>query len=336
MKKLTFSFMFINALLLQPASAQEMDLSELQDNIEIFSGVLEDALDLNRNSGLFGISVGGVNATYLYEQGVLIEVRTPLANQRNRLSLATLNSAMQSMQANGNPFERMARRTSPTATQTPNVNNENTEDANGLDQGLMDRIAKVDYSLVVSNAIQQASDSARALRALGNVDEANYESLRSEFDSMRAQLQENVDRLSQVEQEIQSTDTTSDASEFSVRIDALIAQLEPLRAQAIERAEELKQQTELAESRYAERWHEDVMEFEQNLYAAMCNYGATLRALPDNEYISIILKGLGEDSANTNRRPDKVHVLNKSDVQLCQSGEIDVASLRNRSAHYSY
>jgi len=142
--------------------------------------------------------------------------------------------------------------------------------------------------------------------------------------------------LDQIEQEIQEDDTSSDSSAFSSRIDELIAQLEPLRAQAIARADELKEQTEIAEARYSERWHEDVREFEQELYVAMCNYGATLRVLSDDESISVILKGLGEDSVNARGRPDKIHILSKSDVLLCQNGEIDVAGLRTRSAQYSY
>ena len=102
------------------------------------------------------------------------------------------------------------------------------------------------------------------------------------------------------------------------------------------KAEQLKRQTELAEQRYVERWHEDVSEFEESLYIAMCNYGATLRELPNDESISIILKGLGEDDANSNRQPDQVHVLSKIDVQECQNGAIDVAELRERSTQYSY
>jgi len=174
----------------QSLSAQEIEISELQSNIEIFTGVLEDALDLNQSGGLFGITVGGVNATYLHQQGVLIEIRSPLDNQRNRLNLATLNSAMQSMQANGNPFERIARRNSPSPE--PNINNEDNANANSQSAGLMDRIAKIDYSLVVSNAIQQASDSARSLRALESVGEADYETLRDELEEMRSQLQGNL------------------------------------------------------------------------------------------------------------------------------------------------
>ena len=70
-------------------NAQEINLYELQINIEAFSVVIEEALELDRGAGLFGMTVGGVEPTYLYGQGVLLEVRTPLANQRNRLNLVS-------------------------------------------------------------------------------------------------------------------------------------------------------------------------------------------------------------------------------------------------------
>ncbi len=327
--------------------AQDFELQELQENIEIFSGVLEDALDLNQNSGLFGMSLGGVDATYLYRQGLLVELRTPLANQRNRLSLASLNSALGSISsgalgapAGGNPFERMVRRASPPEVLPAEA--EGSENANSFYEEMMERIARIDYTLIVSNSIQQASDSARSLRALGNVDESAYEELRAELDAMRERLQENIDQLGQLEEEVRAAENSEQAADFvnensvSSRLDELVASLEPLREQAMAKAVELKEQTELAEQRYVQRWHEDVLVFEQNLYVALCSYGSTLRALPDNESISVILKGLGGDDANSSRRPDKVHVLSKNDVLQCQAGEIGVAELRDRSTQYSY
>ncbi|NKB32265.1 MAG: hypothetical protein GKR91_04130 [Pseudomonadales bacterium] len=341
MKKATLVFTLTLSSLLSghDARAQDFDLPDLQGNIEIFTGVLEDALDLNQGLGLFGMSVGGVNATYLYRQGVLIEVRTPLANQRNRLSLASLNSAMLSMQSGENPFQRLMQGATPLTSLSPQTNE---EEASSFYNSMLERIAKVDYSLMVNNAIQQASDSARSLRALGDVDESDYEILRSVLDAMRERLQDNIDQINQIQADLRSAESSeqiadsSVESELSTRLDELIVSLEPLREQAIAKAAELREQTELAEQRYVQRWHEDVNDFERNLYVAMCNYGSTLRALPENESISVILKGLGEDEVNANRRPDKVHVLSKIDVQQCQSGEIDVAELESRSAQYSY
>jgi len=342
MGKITPVIVFISLCLLAntASQAQDINLADLQGNIEIFTGVLEDALELNQNSGLFGMSLGGLSATYLYRQGVMIEVRSPLANQRNQLRLASLNSAMQSMQTGTNPFERMVRRASPPLVLPSERTNENADSFYEL---MMERITKIDYSLAVSNFIQQASDSARSLRALGNIDEPAYEELRAELDIMRERLQENIGRLSQFEEELRresenlgTSESVITESEVSLRLDDLVARLEPLREQAMSKAEQLKRQTELAEQRYVERWHEDVSEFEESLYIAMCNYGATLRELPNDESISIILKGLGEDDANSNRQPDQVHVLSKIDVQECQNGAIDVAELRERSTQYSY
>jgi len=342
MGKITPVIVFISLCLLAntASQAQDINLADLQGNIEIFTGVLEDALELNQNAGLFGMSLGGLSATYLYRQGVMIEVRSPLANQRSRLRLASLNSAMQSMQTGTNPFERMVRRASPPLVLPSERTNENADSFYEL---MMERITKIDYSLAVSNFIQQASDSARSLRALGNIDEPAYEELRAELDIMRERLQENIGRLSQFEEELRresenlgTSESVITESEVSLRLDDLVARLEPLREQAMSKAEQLKRQTELAEQRYVERWHEDVSEFEESLYIAMCNYGATLRELPNDESISLILKGLGEDDANSNRQPDQVHVLSKIDVQECQNGAIDVAELRERSTQYSY
>ena len=61
------------------SSAQPQNLAELQDNITLFRGVLEDALDLGPGDGLFAMNRGGVESTYIAGQGVVFEVRSALA-----------------------------------------------------------------------------------------------------------------------------------------------------------------------------------------------------------------------------------------------------------------
>ena len=82
-------------------------------------------------------------------------------------------------------------------------------------------------------------------------------------------------------------------------------------------------------------WNDSVAELEDNLYSTMCAYGATVKALPDNENITIVLAGLGGDS-ETNTKADKIHVLSKSDLLSCQSGAIDAAELVTQSKQYTY
>ena len=319
--------------------AQEPDMAELQKNIDIFSGVLADALDLEQATGLFGISLGGIDSTYLYGQGVLLEVRTPLSSQRNTLGLASLTSTLQAMQARGNPFATLSR--SAAVNDSPpalalSANNE----AEDFYRTMMERISSVDYSLHFNTAIQQASDYARSLRSLDNLDDATYDTVRNELDALREQMQEEFARLREVEEELRDAATsasTNSVAQADIRssLDNILARLEPLRDSAVAKAEELRERSRIAEQEYAVRWQQEVVAFESNLYAAMCNYGATLHELPNDENVSVILTGLGSDTGES-RRTDRVHVFSKRDLLQCQSGDIDVQILQERSTHYSY
>lgn len=325
------------------ALAQDPQLEDLQRNIELFSGVLEDALGFEESKGLFGLSLGGIESTYLIGQGVVLDVRTPLANSRNRLSLASLNSAMQSLQARGNPFESIAQsQTQSSSTQASPVMAMRSQPAGSGNfySEMMDRIANVDYSLVVNNAIQQATESARSLRSLGSVDEDDYAQLRADLDGLRAEMGEKMQGLREVEAQIRQSTAQAIADsnieeEMRLKFDTVMKQIEPLRVQAVAKAAELKLRSEQAERAYTQRWQQDVTVFEDKLYRAMCDYGSTLRELPDDERVSIILTGLGEQGEGQ-RRSDKIHVFNKADLQECQSGDISVVTLRERSDQYSY
>ena len=323
------------------ASAQDQQLESLQRNIDIFSGVLEDALDFEEAKGLFGLSLGGIESTYLIGQGVVLDVRTPLANSRNRLNLASLNTAMQSLQFRGNPFESIARaQSAPTQASPIMALRSESADSSSFYSEMMDRVANVDYSLIANNAIAQANESARSLRSLGSVDESDYALLRSDIEALRADLRQKMQGLREVEAQIRESTSQAIAEsqineEIRSKLDAVVAQIEPLREQAVAKAAELKLRSEQAEQAYSQRWEQDVEAFEDKLYLAVCDYGSTLRELPLDERVSIILTGLGEQGEDQ-RRTDKIHVFSKADLLECQTGDISVATLRERSEHYSY
>ena len=333
------------------ATAQAPQLEDLQRNIDIFSGVLEDALDFEESKGLFGLSLGGIESTYLIGQGVVLELRTPLANSRNRLSLASLNSAMQTLQVRGNPFEALAlsqsraqslsssSSSSAPASPVMALRNQSADSTSAYNQ-MMERVANVDYSLAVNNAIQQATESARSLRSLGSIDEGDYAELRADIEGLRAEMGEKMQDLREIEAQI--TESTSQAitqsnieEELRLKLNTVMAQIEPLREQAVAKAAQLRRRSEQAEQAYTQQWQQDVVMFEDKLYQAMCDYGSTLRELPRDERVSIILTGLGVQGADQ-RRTDKIHVFNKADLQACQSDDISVATLRERSNQYSY
>ncbi len=319
------------------ASAQDTPVQQIKENIEIFSGILQQSLDLNQSSGLFGLSRGGVESSYLLGQGAVFEVQTPLASRRSRIGLASLNNALQSLQSSGNPLAIIRRPAGAEESATATVAIRSSG-ANTYYVEMMDRIANVDYSLAVNSALQQSYDAARSLLSLGNIDEQVYQDLRDELDALNESMEQKFAEIRQMQVEAQSgqvAETDADSPSLQERLDTLIAEIEPLREQVIARADELKLRNEQAAEEYARNWRAEVVDFEDRVYAIMCDYGATLRSVPSSEKITIILSGLGEDSED-NSLTDKIHVFSKADVEQCQGGGIDVSELKSRTDSYSY
>ena len=323
-------------------NAQELQFEGLQRNITLFTGLLEEALDIGQAKGLFGINLGGIDSTYLYGQGVVLEVRTPLANRRNRMSLVSLSTAMQSLRGQTNPFAAIARPIAPVRAQEVTPLSVYQEKTTAFYQEMMDRIASVDYSLAVNSAIQQASESARSLRSMGSVDEPAYGKLLDDIEQLRSQMASNTAELRQLREDSrvaasQENDVADEATEIEIRdrLEGWRLRVEPLRVRAMAKAAELQARSAVAEQEYAARWQAEVDALEENLYAVMCDYGSTLRELPGDERVSIILTGLGAETEDQ-RRTDRVHVFSKQDLLQCQSGAIDLATLQQRSAQYNY
>ena len=322
--------------------AQGPSLQEMHDDLTLFSGILGEALKLNDSGGLFGRSLGGISSTYLVNQGAVFEVRSPLANRRNRMGLASLSSAMQALQLQENPFLAMRRSMPTVSLENPSLAAESTipDDRYML---LRDQIANIDFSLVVNTAVQQATHSVRALRALGSVDEATYNALFAEIESLRGRVGEHVDELRLLEAELRSSSSvgsgagsSDDAREaLAARLEALMRQLTPIREEALTLAADLKERAAQAETEFADQWQRDLTSLEEELYASLCAYGETLEQIPADESLSFVLKGLGDEPTGA-RRTDKVHIVLRSDLSRCVEGGIDWPQLRSGSVSYSY
>ena len=327
------------------AQIQQSEIDDLKEDIDLFASVLEEALDLNENTGLFGLSLGGIEPVYVYGQGLLIEVRSQLATRRNRLNLASLNSTMQSLRSGENPFDAFRRRSNANANANGLDNSPgdgsaspDTESADSFYQQMMQRVANVDYSLVINTAIQQAGNSIRSLRSLGDIGEEDYQQMRRELDALRARMAEGLEEIRELQQRAQSSanaeDGEVDESALSARLDELLAGFEPLRDEALNRARELQARMDQAEADYAQRWRADIADFESRLYSALCDFAAPLRRLPEDETLAVVLQGLGDET--NNQATDKLHVIALTAIRSCQQGSITAEQLQSQSVSYSY
>lgn len=70
---------------------------------------------------------------------------------------------------------------------------------------------------------------------------------------------------------------------------------------------------------------------ETQLLQTLCDYGATLKSLPSDEHVNLLIANLrGDDNDDF----DRVYVFEKKDMMACQQQSIDAAKLRERGTIY--
>lgn len=323
-----------------PAMAQDGAYDPLKRNAEAFTGILADALELDSASGPFGLAGDRIDSVYVAGHGLVLEVRSRLARDRNRLNLAMLNSSVIALRGGqaDNPFAMLA----PEARQRalggpPSAALEDDAAEAGARADLLLRARDIDVSGLVSSAIVQAGEYARLLREAEGVDSATLEQLRGDIEALRRENLAGADRLRELTEELRAGAAAAahNSGRFEEALGDLSEEMEQLRSRAESLADDLRRRSESAQAERADRWREDVAEFERRLARALCDYGASLRELPADENLTIVLAGLGEESAAAGRA-DLVHSFRKADILRCASGQIDPPTLAANSDRYSY
>ena len=324
------------SILTTAAFAQEDGpYAPLKRNVEAFSGILADALELDDGAGPFRRAGDPIDSTYLAGHGIVLEVRSSLAGDRGRLNLAILNSSMIALRESDSPFAMLARqRAFGEADQAATAAADADSDARRPGTELLQRAAEIDTSALVDSAIVQAGEYARMLRDADGVDSETFEALRADIEALRRENLAGADRLRELTEELRAN-ALAQGERFEEAVDELSLEMAQLRARAESFAAELRQRSESAQADRAERWQDDVAGLEQRLTLAMCDYGASLRELPATESVTVVLAGLGDESASGGRS-DLVHSYRKADLLRCAGGDINPATLGELSARYSY
>ncbi|MEX0617361.1 MAG: hypothetical protein WDZ76_00295 [Pseudohongiellaceae bacterium] len=309
----------------------------LHRNIEIFSGVLGEAIGLDERAGLFSANTGEIDSIYLQGQGVLLQIRTPLAARRLRLNLDALNTSIQNLEVRRNPFELLTRPQVAPTTEAMALSLR--RDAVGEQyRDLQQQIRDNGFISEIRSAIRQGGQFARALQNLDSVTDSEYLQIESRLGGYQSQLNEHVAELRGLEQEVQRQAEESQQDRFlqlQQSLEQLIASVSPLRDDAVDAVAELRQRHEEARANYASRWSSEVTAFEGDLFSALCGYGTTLWELPENESLILVLTDLGHETGDRERR-DRIHIVKKGDLARCHAGDIDAPVLQRISISYDY
>ncbi|WOH37570.1 hypothetical protein RI844_19750 [Thalassotalea fonticola] len=112
------------------------------------------------------------------------------------------------------------------------------------------------------------------------------------------------------------------------------AAIEQAKLNAQKRADEHQRKIEKIQADKAKQQQAYYTKLETTVSEVLCNYGGGLKALPDSEYISMIIKGAG--ATVEGRIKDKVLVFNKLDVKNCVLERITAPTLLGKANGYQF
>lgn len=153
------------------------------------------------------------------------------------------------------------------------------------------------------DAAKEMRDARRVIRDLSQVDKDASESAAAQS---AQQLAAAKAKLAQAQQ----------------KMDTARAELRSSKGQMQQRSSARKEAMQQARA-------ERIAAFEQTFVQTLCDYGNTLRDLPNNEHISVIMVGGGDNDS------DKIHVFRKQDVVSCK-GEQGATELLTKAISYSF
>ncbi|OBP16476.1 hypothetical protein A5320_03460 [Rheinheimera sp. SA_1] len=318
--KLTPYLAALATLLLSAGSQAATQVSpKLKQNLEIMQNILQTSLEQGRDSG-----VGRISHSYLAGQGVLFQTST---------------------QGSFGRYFAMA----PIAPMAPMP-------PGGMSVPVAISIDKEQIAAISA----RASAVANAAMAGGHIDEeaidAIAEQAEAEVEQMMDQQEQQQDIMRDVreqkrdlEREVREVEREKRDIEFQSKVGKLDAEqqkeltkLNSKGAELKKRMDEIQQKYSVMEQEYqkkrveqakiaAEKQKELIATISVNFANTLCDYGASLRELKDNEFVSLQLS-----NSHGRNSQDIYWVFKKSDINQCVTGKLNTESLLKKAEYYQY
>jgi len=274
--------------------------TDLHKQLAIMSNIIKSSTkyDASKNSP----KISQVETMYLKGQGVVFTIKT----STGFFNLSRFNFSM------------------PHIPEVPKV-----RDVSGRFDG--------DISDIVENAMDVASESWEiAVESMSEQREV-YRELRDQQRELSSESRDLEREIRDIEYQTRLGDKTSDQKLVKQK-QALLKQ----KAKLEKSSQELKKKT--AKLKVKQKMEKEKQTLAQQQYyqslsqligETFCSYGNTLKALPKNEKISVILKGAAK-SKQSNLVNDKIYVFNKQDVVNCAMDKITIDKLMASSQPYNF
>ncbi len=280
--------------------------AKLGQNLKIMQDILQSSLGGQEHS-----SIGRIQHSYLYGQGVAFRVDSnsgwlrhfvmppmpPVAPVAPGAAVAVSTNVANSISIseNGNSFSF------------------------SFDEEAIEEMAEAAEALA-----EQQQDQSEKLRDLREERRDIERDLRDyEREKRDIEFSAKVSKLNSEQQK--------KLNEINQKSEQLKTQLAQLQKNLTEQEQEYNKKRAEQQKLAAQRQTELVAKVGQVFSNTLCDYGASLRDLKEQEFVSFQLSLSGRDNAK-----DHYWVVKKSDINQCVTGKIDAPALLKKASYYQY
>lgn len=315
--KLTPYLAALATLLLSTGSQAATQVSpKLKQNLEIMQNILQTSLEQGRDTG-----VGRIRHSYLAGQGVLFQTST---------------------QGSFGRYFAMA----PVPPAPPG----------GLSVPVAISIDKEQIAAISAraSAVAQAAMAGghlddEAIDALAEQAAAEVEQLMEQQEQQQDLMRDVRDQRRDLEREFRDLEREKRDLEFKGKVGKLDAEQQKELNKVNTKSAELKKQLDAMQQKYAqmeqeyqkqraeqakiaaEKQKQLIASISVNFANTLCDYGASLRELKDNEFVSLQLS-----HSHGRNSQDIYWVFKKSDINQCVTGKLTTETLLKKADYYQY
>lgn len=129
----------------------------------------------------------------------------------------------------------------------------------------------------------------------------------------------------------ETQDIEKEIAELEADLDALDKQYDEVAAEIELEHERFREQRKGRRAQRRIDRRQTYAALETLLLQTLCDYGGTLKSLPSNEHVNLLIENVRRENGD---EFDRVYVFEKKDVLACQEQSIDLAKLRERGTVY--
>ncbi|MBU0913645.1 MAG: hypothetical protein KKF22_14010 [Gammaproteobacteria bacterium] len=277
--------------------------AKLGQNLKIMQDILQSSLGGEDHS-----SIGRIQHSYLQGQGVAFRVDSNSGWLRHFVMPPMPPAA---------PGAAMAISTS--VSNAINVVGNGGSFSFNFDEEAMEEMAEAAEALA-----EQQQDQSEKLRDLREERRDIERDLRDyEREKRDLEFSAKVSKL--------NTEQQKELKELNQKSEQLKTQLAQLQKNLTEQEQEYNKKRAEQQKLAAQRQTELVAKVGQVFSNTLCDYGASLRDLKEQEFVSFQLSLSGRDNAK-----DHYWVVKKADINQCVTGKIDAPALLKKASYYQY